>query len=296
MPGGGVSRSRVRDALGVGDTGVVDRAVIVVVALVAVAACSTGSQDSPEGALLPGGSPGGLGDLQRASGDWWLTTGVVDGSELVAPAGTRALLSINGDELVSVSPCTGFGTITASENGLQPETTNPFIGTSGCITLIAEHQLALHEALGRVVSAEVAGRALILRGDGVELRYEPLTPPPEAVFDRDWTLVSWLPTLSNELVPAVAEATLRFNRDGTFEGASGCGRWFGGTWEPELDGFRFPRFDIEAPCPDTKSAEVIDQHGKLTALGVGARLILSDDQLYLVDGTGIHDRVSFIFE
>ncbi|MEM8903190.1 MAG: hypothetical protein AAGF02_05770 [Actinomycetota bacterium] len=108
--------------------------------------------------------------------------------------------------------------------------------------------------------------------------------------------MSWLPTVADDLVPAAAEASIRFDADGTFEGRSGCDRWFAGTWEVDRDGLRFPRFDIEAPCPGEPLADIVDQHGMLTALGIGARPVLVGEQLHLIFGVGVNDTVSFVFE
>ncbi|MEM9036385.1 MAG: hypothetical protein AAGD18_17430 [Actinomycetota bacterium] len=254
-------------------------------------------------AVAVGCSSGDSGSERVASsdveGEWRLVQGQSDGQPLVVPDGRRGLLSIAARRAHAHSPCVPyFGVISPTENGLRLEVDRDavFAGV-GCGPVEEKFGQDQQDALVRVDRLALdAQDRLVASGDGVELIYEPLGQVPDAIFDRDWSLISWRPSNSMELVPAAAEASLRFNSDGTFEGASGCDRWFAGTWEPDRDGLRFPRFDIEGPCPGEPLDRIVDQHGTLTALGIGARPLIVDDQLHLITSVGINDIVSFVFE
>ncbi|MEM9609682.1 MAG: hypothetical protein AAGA99_19820 [Actinomycetota bacterium] len=215
----------------------------------------------------------------------------IDRSSDVVPVELRPTLLIT-DGGVQPGPCVAYaGTIVESGAELRLEQ-DPEAGFG----FFCEEQGRLREALERADTVRFADDWLELVGEDVELRFERPAPVPDAVFDRDWVLVSWVPTLQDELVPAVSEATLRFDSDGTFEGTSGCERWFRGTWKPSFDGFRFPRFDIEGPCPGPNLDPLVDQHGLLTALGLGARPVLVGDELHLLWAPLWTDRVAFAFE
>ena len=90
-------------------------------------------------------------------------------------------------------------------------------------------ETAFTTAMTRIRTASRDADALVLGGEGVELRFTPLEPPPTAAMvGTEWRLESML---LDEVATAAAgdPATLVLHPDGRFEGSTGC-RSFTGRW------------------------------------------------------------------
>jgi heat shock protein HslJ len=139
-------------------------------------------------------------------------------------------------------------------------------------------------ALGRVREIVRDGEELVARGDGVELRFATLPPPPTA----DLVGTSWV--LDTVLVGDVAAspigepALLELNADGTFSGSTGC-RSFSGGWTEQGDQIVAPSWGLdEETCPAELSAQ--DDH-IVSVIGDGFIPTIDGDLLTLMDPGGV---------
>lgn len=270
----------------------------VIVVLVMGAACTDDDAESdevarPDSPILTEGVllPEQVGSLVP-SGTWILTEVVADETTAPPYPGLRTIVTVDDD---------GFAVATCIPGAVSVE--GEVLGLDGVPASLAmacvdpdERPDAVIEALERIEDVESSADGHVLTGPGVAVRLAAPAPVPTEVFDRTWRLVEWLPTLQNELVPAVAPSTLLLHADGRFEGTSGCGEEISGIWEPQDDGLRTPIFDITAPCDDP-DPEIVDQHGWVTMLGAGIRPVLTDDnRMLIVIGIGANDRVSLVYE
>jgi heat shock protein HslJ len=199
-----------------------------IVALLA-AACAGGTAASdpptsaapsePPASADPGGSePGGPVD---ATGEWRLVEATIDGAPLELPADAPVTLTIDGTQVGGRSACNSYFGDIVVENG------EVRFGQMGMTMMACEEpamsiETAYHGALGRIRVATMEGETLVLAGDGVSLRFEPVPPVPTAeLVDTLWTLDT---LITGEVATSVAgdPATLRIASDLSFEGSTGC--------------------------------------------------------------------------
>lgn len=225
-------------------------------------------------------------------GTWILAEVRIDDVAVPSVPRSRTLVTVRDDRL-AVATCSWTPpSLDLEEIGLPELSTSLVLACERS----GDRPDVVIEALERVGEIESSDGGHVLTGPDVVVRLDALVPVPEAVFDRTWTLVEWLPTLQHELVPAVAPSTLLLHADGRFEGTSGCGEEISGIWERQDDGLRMPTFDITAPCDDP-DPEIVDQHGWVTFMGAGIRPLLTDDgRMQVVIGPGAADRVNLVYE
>lgn len=225
-------------------------------------------------------------------GTWLLAEVRIDDVPVPPFPRSRTLVTVRNNRL-AVATCSWIpSSLDLEEIGLPELPTSLLLACGGS----GDRADVVIEALEQVDEIESSDGGHVLTGPDVVVQLDALVPVPEAVFDRTWTLVDWLPTLRHELVPAVAPSTLLLHADGRFEGTSGCGEEISGIWERQDDGLRMPIFDITAPCDDPDPA-LVDQHGWVTMQGVGIRPVLTDDgRMLVVMGVGANDRVSLVYE
>jgi heat shock protein HslJ len=93
-------------------------------------------------------------------------------------------------------------------------------------------------ALGDVREAAIDGDQLVLTGDGIELRFDPLeAPEPAALIGTPWLLDAVLESGGPDgsaSSPVGEPATLELSDDGTLTGSTGCNS-FSGTYELSED-------------------------------------------------------------
>lgn len=179
-------------------------------------------------------SPDTAGDpaAQSFDGDWALTAGTVDGADLDLTAG-QVTLTVDGSQWSGTSACNQY--LTDAQVSGDTVTVGAVGGTE---MACEESRMALEQAylaaLARVTTVSVAGDALTLSGDGVELVYEPV-PEEEAapLVGTEWTLTSLIE--GDAASSVIAEpATLTLHDDGTVTGSTGC-RTFRGGWKQDGD-------------------------------------------------------------
>ena len=128
------------------------------------------------------------------------------------------------------------------------------------------------------------GDELVARGDGVELRFAGLPPPPTAdLVGTTWVLETVL--VGDVAASPVGEpATLELNEDGTFTGSTGC-RTFSGDWIEQGDQIQAPSLAMDdTTCP----AELSDQDDHVVSvIGDGFIPTIDGDLLTLMDPGGI---------
>lgn len=164
----------------------------------------------------PGADPFG-------SGTWQLAAGTVDGSALVI-SGRVVTLRLENGQVGGTSACNSYG--------------GPFTIDQGRVTIGAlfmtemwcegamDLESAYLAALARVTTASRDGEALILTGEGVELRFEPQPEEPDAaLIGTTWALETI--TDADAASTPVAPATLVFAADGSVSGSTGCNSFFG---------------------------------------------------------------------
>jgi heat shock protein HslJ len=119
---------------------------------------------------------------------------------------------------------------------------------------------------------------MTLAGEGVELVFERLAPPPTAaIVGTAWVLDS---LISGDAVSSVAgePATLRLDADGTFVGSTGC-RGFGGRWIEANGEILFADFTMDLRgCPPELTGQ--DDH-VVSVLGDGFRAAVDGQRLTL---------------
>ena len=145
-------------------------------------------------------------------------------------------------------------------------------------------EAAYMAALSRVREIVRDGDDLVARGDGIELRFEALAPPPTAeLVDTTWVLETVL-VGDVAAAPMGEPATLELSEDGTFTGSTGC-RTFSGEWMEQGDQIQAPSWGMDqTTCP----AELSDQDGHVVSvIGDGFIPTIDGDLLTLMDPGGI---------
>jgi heat shock protein HslJ len=251
------------------------RMILPVLALmVLLAACGASQGGGPSD---PGASGGAV------IGDWVLTGGSIDGVDAPVLPDHRITMTITGGTIGGSAACNSYGgDIAMRADGLHLE--NLAQTEMACEEPAMAAEAAYLAALGRVREIVRDGEELVARGDGVELRFATLPPPPTA----DLVGTSWV--LDTVLVGDVAaspigeRALLELNADGTFSGSTGC-RSFSGGWTEEGDQIVAPSWGMdEETCPAELSAQ--DDH-IVSVIGDGFIPTIEGDLLTLMDPGGI---------
>ena len=247
---------------------------IVLLALAATLAACGANQGEPSD---PGASGGAV------VGDWVLTGGSIDGNDAPVLPDHRITMTITGSRIGGSAACNTYGgEITRGADGLHLE--NLAQTEMACEDPAMAAEAAYTAALVRVRELVRDGDDLVARGDGVELRFAALSPPPTA----DLVGTTWV--LDTVLVGDVAAspmgepATLELSEDGTFTGSTGC-RTFSGEWMEQGDQIQAPSWGMdETTCPAELSAQ--DDH-VVSVIGDGFIPTIEGDLLTLMDPGGI---------
>lgn len=234
------------------------------VLVLALAACTAGQAPSP--------SPTPITDADLA-GNWQLVSGA--DSRGIFPTSTIPVTLIFADgTLGGHGPCNWYG---AEPSGL------PYFPIEG---ITAQEKACpdsfeprYFEALKVVEPTIVSDETLLLAGDDVELRFEPIPAQPIDDFvDIDWLLDSF--TTGDVVSVATGESTLFLATDGELRGDTGC-RGFTGTWVEYLGQLGASDFDTpDGNCPSTGTLTVQDEV-ELNMLTGGFRASVSRDRLTL---------------
>jgi heat shock protein HslJ len=254
------------------------RSTITLLALAALlAACGAGGA-APSDPSDPGASGGDV------IGDWVLTGGSIDGVDAPVLDDHRITMAITGSTIGGSAACNTYGgEITMQADGLHLD--NLFQTEMACVDQAAMAAEATYmAALARVREIVRDGDELVARGDGVELRFSALAPPPTAdLVDTKWVLDTVL--LGDVAAAPMGEpATLELSEDGTFTGSTGC-RTFSGEWVEQGDQIEAPSWGMDqTTCP----AELSDQDSHVVSvIGDGFIPTIEGDLLTLMDPGGI---------
>jgi heat shock protein HslJ len=145
-----------------------------------------------------------------------------------------------------------------------------------CAEEVMASEAAYRATLGRVETAALESGELFLEGDGVELRFRPLSPPPIGeLTDTTWILE----TLSTALTATEAKGgiSLRLDSNGTLAGSTGC-RTLTGRYVVVGGEILATRLGADGEC----SSALADQDGHIVSvLGDGFRADVDGDRLLL---------------
>ena len=136
------------------------------------------------------------------------------------------------------------------------------------------------DALPWVTSAEVGSSSLVLRGDDVELSYEPIPDvPTESLVGTDWRLTTLVAGTGPDGTAAsvLGEPTLLLTDDGRITGNAGC-RDFEGRYDAHFGEVASSELTTQAAdCP----AEFVDQENHIIDVLSGFRATVEGDELTL---------------
>jgi heat shock protein HslJ len=251
------------------------RLVLLLVGLLALAAC---------GSEANAGSVG-------AEGEWQLRSGTADGAALPQPPGTRATLEFAGGEARGTAFCNlWFATVRVDGTALSLDG----IGQTerGCPMEVMAADSAYLGALAAVEEMGVEGEELVLTGDGVELRFEPVPAVPDSTLEGTrWVLGS---LVDGDMATSVlGDPSLELFLDGTLAASTGC-RTVGGSWRSDGDSVVAEPDHEDVGClpPDDRQDQhvlaVQDEH-VLAVLAAAPVATIDGDRLTLTaaDGRGL---------
>jgi heat shock protein HslJ len=249
------------------------RHLLMIAAIMVLAACGSAGTSPPASSEAP----------FDPQGTWRLVSGSADGREIPVIDDHPVTLTIEGSEIGGTAACNHYGgRLTVTGGRLQ-------IGelamtAMGCEEPAMAAETAYMGALAVVDAIGADGEALVLRGPGVELRFEALPPPPTAeLVDTTWVLDT---VFVGDVAasPIGQRASLELSSDGTFTGSTGC-RTFSGGWVKQGEQIIAPSWALDqTEC----SAEVSQQDAHVVSvIGDGFIPTIEGQLLTLTDPGGV---------
>jgi len=147
-----------------------------ILVVIALTACgSTGGTPSPSGSL----------DVE---GSWQLASGRTDAGEVPILEDHPITLTLEGTQIGGRAACNSYGgRVVAGNGGLRLDSLSQT--QMACEEPAMAAEFAYMTALGLVREIVRDGEELVARGEGVELRFASLPPPPTAeLVDTTWVL------------------------------------------------------------------------------------------------------------
>ncbi len=194
-----------------------------------LAACSGAGTATPSGGSVspspssppsapPSVAPSGPID---PSGGWLLVGGTAGGRPIPMVPGADITFEVDGSTVSGRSACNQYFGEFVVENGVVR--LGGLGGTEmGCDEPVMASELAYMQALAQVTAARMDGEQLVLLGEGVELRFERIDPPPTAELVGTTWLLDGLVS-GDAVASTIGEpATLELDADGTFLATTGC--------------------------------------------------------------------------
>ena len=247
--------------------------------LVALAAVACGTE-----AGAPGAGRRGI-DPAAYEGTWRLTSGKSPARPIPLVKGYDITLTISDGGMLGRSACNTYGgELTIRGSRIE-------FGEGGhtdmdCDDPVLESEEAYFDAFwdARSISLSRDGQRLSLAGDGIELVYEPVPPPPtKELVDTTWVLESLVEGRRAAATVTSAEpAELLVAGDGTFTGSTGCRR-LTGEWSESGDEIDFHTMAADGNCPNdlrTQDSYVVG------VLGDGFTAAIDGDLLTINDARG----------
>lgn len=252
------------------------RATVIFLAALALLVGACGDDDVATGADGSGGGEN-PGAAQSFEGAWELTSGVVDGEPVPLVDGRRITLTVGDGEIGGVAACNSYGGLVTIDDGSFGLGEISWTAM-GCEPDVTASEQAYLGGLMRATAIAHDGDAIVLAGDGVELRFAELAPPPTAdLVGTVWELDT---IIDGETASSVSgePATLELRSDGTLVGSTGC-RTLTGTWLVSGDQIVTPELAADGQCPadlERQDGHVIEVVGDgFTAEIDGQRLTLT---------------------
>ena len=249
--------------------------IILLATLVGVVAAGGSPAVSAEPSASTGGDP---------TGACQLAAGTVDGRPLDLLDDHPITAVIDAARIGGRAACNEYGgRIEIAGDGIRIDE----LGMTA-MACVLEDAMALEgayvAALGRVGAIEVIEGQLALRGEGVDLRFDPLPEAPVAdLVDTTWVLETVF--VGDVASPPGGEpATLELRSDGTLSGSTGCrtftGRWVEAGAQVQATELRMG----ETECPADLAQQ--DSH-VVSVIGDGFVSSIEDDLLTLLDPGGV---------
>ncbi len=215
-------------------------------------------------------------------GDWVLTGGSIDGVDAAVLEDHRITLTIAGSRISGAAACNTYGgDLVMRADGLHID--NLAQTAMACEEPAMSAETTYLGALGRVREIARDGDELVAGGDGIELRFSALQPPPTAeLIGTTWVLDTVL--VGDVAASPIGEATLELKANGTFTGSTGCRR-FQGEWIEQGDQIVAPSWSLDhTECPADVSAQ--DEH-VVSVIGDGFIPTIEGNLLTLLDPGGV---------
>jgi heat shock protein HslJ len=235
-------------------------------------------------ALLLAGCAAGADAADDVRGEWELAEGTADGAALPLPAGRGATLRLADGQADGTSFCNQYSA-TYSLDG-DAVAFEGLGGTElGCEPDVMAAETAYLRSLAAVDTVVVEDGGLVLRGDGVELRFTPVVPVPDSPLEGTRWLLETVVEGETASSTVGEPALLELRPDGTFSASTGC-RTLAGTWRPADDSLvlsvhPYDTFGCPAPV-DRQDRQVLD------LLGGRPTVEITEDRLTLTgDGRGL---------
>jgi heat shock protein HslJ len=246
----------------------VHRAALLLVAVLALTACG-----------------GGSGPAAALAGEWEFTGGTAAGADLPSPQGARATLEVDEQQVRGIAFCNHyFSSYRLDGSSFAVDG----LGSTemACEPDVMTAESAFLAALGAVDAVGASEGALLLTGDGIELRFTPVAQVPDSPLEGTrWVLES---VIEGQTASSTVgdPAVLLLDADRTAEATTGC-RTITGTWLVEAGALVVDALLGDgAPCPP----DVERQDAHVTAvLESGPAVGIREDQLTLTtdDGRGL---------
>lgn len=242
-----------------------------ILVVLALTACgSTGGTPSPSGSL----------DVE---GSWQLASGRTDAGEVPILEDHPITLTREGTQIGGRAACNSYGgRVVAGNGGLRLDSLSQT--QMACEEPAMAAEFAYMTALGLVREIVRDGEELVARGEGVELRFASLPPPPTAkLVDTTWVLETvFVGDVAS--APPGEPATLELRSDGMFKGSTGC-RTFDGAWIQRGEQILAPTMGMNGvECPADLGQQ--DTH-VVSVIGDGFVPTIDADLLTLIDPGGV---------
>lgn len=189
-------------------------------------------------------------------GTWELVEGYAPEGPVEISERFRITLTINGGRWGGLSACNYYGA-SATVDGTSISVGGIGGTEMGCRPEAAEREARYQAALMAAETIERSGERLTLTGPDAALVFEFVPPPPTAKLTGvRWELESIVHGRGPDAATSEARpAFLYFDKDGKFEGSTGC-RGLKGEWAEEADRIMFLSLSADdGRCSDEMAAQ-----------------------------------------